>query len=135
DSAAVIAAIDAHAVADLIVTTGGVSGGAFEVVRDALEPVGVHFGHVAMQPGGPQGFGMARLTTASGEREVPVVAFPGNPVSALLSFEMFLRPLLRAAAGLRAERETAMAVLAHTITSPLGKHQIRRGTLRTDGSV
>src|SRR5690606_37123572 len=60
---------------------------------------------------------------------------PGNPVSALLSFEMFLRPLLRAAAGLRAERETAMAVLAHTITSPLGKHQIRRGTLRTDGSV
>ncbi len=135
DSAAVLAAIDAHAVADLIVTTGGVSAGAFEVVRDALEPVGVHFGHVAMQPGGPQGFGMARLTTASGEREVPVVAFPGNPVSALLSFEMFLRPLLRAAAGLRAERETAMAVLAHTITSPLGKHQIRRGTLRTDGSV
>lgn len=135
DSTAVLAAIAAHPSADLIVTTGGVSAGAFEVVRDALEPAGVRFGHVAMQPGGPQGFGMARVATASGHREVPVVAFPGNPVSALLSFEMFLRPLLRTAAGLPARRSSSMAPLAHAIVSPLGKHQIRRGMLRSDGSV
>lgn len=135
DSAAVLAAIDANPTADLVVTTGGVSAGAFEVVRDALEPAGVHFGHVAMQPGGPQGYGVARVATASGHREIPVVAFPGNPVSALLSFETFLRPLLRAAAGLTPDRETALAPLAHAIVSPLGKHQIRRGMLRTDGSV
>lgn len=135
DSAAVFAAIDAHPEVDLIVTTGGVSAGAFEVVRDALEPAGVRFGHVAMQPGGPQGYGVARLATASGHREIPVVAFPGNPVSALLSFEMFLRPLLRSAAGLAPDRGAALAPLAHAITSPIGKHQIRRGMLREDGSV
>ena len=135
DSAAVLAAIDANPTVDLIVTTGGVSAGAFEVVRDALEPAGVRFGHVSMQPGGPQGFGVARLSTASGRRELPVVAFPGNPVSALLSFEMFLRPALRSAAGLAAERKTARAPLAHPITSPIAKHQVRRGMLRADGSV
>lgn len=135
DSAAVLAAIDAHPSADLVVTTGGVSAGAFEVVRDALEPAGVRFGHVAMQPGGPQGFGVARVATASGHREVPVVAFPGNPVSALLSFEMFLRPVLRTAAALTPDRIATMAPLAHAITSPVGKHQIRRGMLRVDGSV
>lgn len=134
DSAAVLATIDAHP-ADLLVTTGGVSAGAFEVVRDALEPAGVRFGHVAMQPGGPQGYGVARVTTASGLREIPVVAFPGNPVSALLSFEMFLRPLLRSAAGLTPDRKATLAPLAHAITSPVGKHQIRRGMLRADGSV
>ncbi|WP_036276910.1 molybdopterin molybdotransferase MoeA [Microbacterium sp. CH12i] len=135
DAAAVRAAIDAHASADIIVTTGGVSAGAFEVVRDALEPAGVHFGHVAMQPGGPQGYGLALLDTASGPREVPVVAFPGNPVSALLSFEMFLRPLLRSVAGLAPGRVVATAPLAHAIVSPIGKHQVRRGMLRDDGSV
>ena len=135
DSAAVLAAIEANPTADLIVTTGGVSAGAFEVVRDALEPAGVSFGHVAMQPGGPQGYGVAQLATASGHREIPVVAFPGNPVSALLSFEMFLRPLLRSAAGLSPDRIATLAPLAHAITSPRGKHQIRRGMLRADGSV
>ena len=105
-------AIDTHPEVDLVVTTGGVSAGAFEVVRDALEPAGVRFGHVAMQPGGPQGLGAARLEGAG--REVPVVAFPGNPVSALLSFEMFLRPVLRTAAALpphrRAEEERSFAL-------------------------
>lgn len=135
DAAAVLAAIGAHPEADLIVTTGGVSAGAFEVVRDALEPAGVRFGHVAMQPGGPQGFGLARLATASALREVPVVAFPGNPVSALLSFEMFLRPVLREAAGLAPRRIAETVPLAHPITSPAGKYQVRRGMLRADGSV
>ena len=106
--------------------------GAFEVVRDALEPRGVSFGHVAMQPGGPQGAGMLRR---EGLAPLPVVAFPGNPVSALLSFEMFLRPLLRRAAGLRERREVRWLPLAHAIDSPQGKHQIRRGMLRDDGSV
>jgi len=131
DAAAVLEAIAQHPQIDLIVTTGGVSAGAFEVVRDALEPAGVHFGKVAMQPGGPQGLGSARV----GARVVPVVAFPGNPVSALLSYEMFLRPVLRAAAGLDPARRSLRAPLAAALTSPLEKHQIRRGTMRDDGSV
>ncbi|WP_336626731.1 MULTISPECIES: molybdopterin molybdotransferase MoeA [unclassified Microbacterium] len=138
DAAAVHRALATHPNVDLVVTTGGVSAGAFEVVRDALEPAGVRFGHVAMQPGGPQGLGAARLEGAGREgagREVPVVAFPGNPVSALLSFEMFLRPVLRTAAGLPPHRRAERAPLAHDITSPEHKHQVRRGVLRPDGTV
>ncbi|PRB07436.1 molybdopterin molybdenumtransferase MoeA [Microbacterium sp. MYb72] len=132
DASALLAVVAAHPEADLLVTTGGVSAGAFEVVRDALEPRGVSFGHVAMQPGGPQGAGLLRR---EGLPDLPVIAFPGNPVSALLSFEMFLRPLLRRAAGLRERREVSWLPLAHAIESPQGKHQIRRGMLRDDGSV
>lgn len=132
DADALLAVITAHPDVDLLVTTGGVSAGAFEVVRDALEPRGVRFGHVAMQPGGPQGAG---LLQRPGRDPLPVVAFPGNPVSALLSFEMFLRPLLRRAAGLRERREVRWLPLALAIESPQGKHQIRRGMLRDDGSV
>lgn len=132
DADTLLSIVAAHPDADLLVTTGGVSAGAFEVVRDALEPRGVTFGHVAMQPGGPQGAGMLQR---EGLSPLPVIAFPGNPVSALLSFEMFLRPLLRRAAGLRERREVRWLPLAHAIESPQGKHQIRRGMLRDDGSV
>lgn len=135
DAAAVLGAIAQHPQIDVIVTTGGVSAGAFEVVRDALEPAGVRFGKVAMQPGGPQGLGNAQVRTSEGERTVPVIAFPGNPVSSLLSFEMFLRPVLRAAAGLDPDRRVQRAPLAEALSSPSGKHQIRRGRLRADGSV
>ncbi|MFE6996741.1 gephyrin-like molybdotransferase Glp [Microbacterium sp. NPDC057659] len=132
DADAVVDAVEQHPDVDLVVTTGGVSAGAFEVVRDALEPLGVEFGPVAMQPGGPQGLGTALLPSG---RRMPVLAFPGNPVSALISFELFLRPLLRGFAGLPARRRTERGVLAHAVTSPSARHQVRRGTVRADGSV
>lgn len=132
DAATVISVLERHPEVDLVVTTGGVSAGAFEVVREALAPLGVSFGPVAMQPGGPQGFGPAMLP---GGRRIPIVAFPGNPVSALVSFELFLRPVLRSFAGLPAARPTQRAVLAHPVTSPPARHQVRRGTLRADGTV
>lgn len=71
---------------DLIVTTGGVSKGAYEVVRQAMAGQHVDFLPVAMQPGGPQGIGRFE--------GVPFLGFPGNPVSCLVSYEMFLRPAL-----------------------------------------
>ncbi|MDR6867733.1 molybdopterin molybdotransferase [Microbacterium resistens] len=135
DADALLAVVLAHPEADLVLTTGGVSAGAFEVVRDALEPVGVAFGPVAMQPGGPQGLGIARLALGDAVRDAPVIAFPGNPVSALLSFEMFLRPVLRGIAGLPPRRPVQIAPLAHALSSPVGKHQVRRGAMRGDGSV
>ncbi|BDZ49579.1 putative molybdopterin biosynthesis protein MoeA [Frondihabitans sucicola] len=96
DPEALLAVVRRHAGVDLIVTTGGVSEGAYEVVRETFGPRGVTFGAVAMQPGGPQGWGSLAVDDAS----VPVVCFPGNPVSALISFEAFLRaPLLRAGVG------------------------------------
>ncbi|OUE28233.1 molybdopterin molybdotransferase MoeA [Clavibacter michiganensis] len=117
---------------DLLVTTGGVSAGAFEVVRDVLEGGGVEFVSVAVQPGGPQGLGTADL----GGARIPVVAFPGNPVSALVSFELFLRPVLRRIAGhAHPDRPSRELPLAEPLDSPAGKHQVRRGRLDADGRV
>lgn len=119
------AALEAHAgQADLIITTGGVSAGAYEVVKDSLERGAdstVEFVKVAMQPGMPQGCGRVA--------GVPIVTLPGNPVSALVSFEVFLRPPLRAAMGLPADRPRITATLAEDLTSPAGKRQFRRGVL------
>ena len=112
---------------DLIVTTGGVSKGAYEVVRQAMEGHDVDFFGVAMQPGGPQGIG-----TFDG---VPVLCFPGNPVSCLVSFEMFLRPALGDLFGSPAPRPVVRARLAGALASPAGKHQVRRGTVLPDGTV
>jgi molybdopterin molybdotransferase len=110
--------------ADLIVTTGGVSAGAYEVVKDALGG-SVDFVKVAMQPGMPQGSG-----TVDG---VPIITLPGNPVSALVSFEVFIRSPLRAAMGLsNPDRPRRTAVLTEDLTSPRGKRQFRRGVLDGD---
>lgn len=120
---------------DLVVTVGGISAGAREVVRDVLAPLGVWFGSVAMQPGGPQGLGL--LPTESGG--IPVVCFPGNPVSCLVSFEMFLRPLIRALATGRPPAELARPAahlpLAEPLESPCGLHQVRRGIVDAEGCV
>ena len=117
---------------DLIVTTGAVSRGTREVVREALEGDGVTFESVAMQPGGPQGSGL--LSTPHGA--VPIVCFPGNPVSAMVSFEMFLRPVLRRFSGRTpADRATLTVPLAHAVEPLPGKHQVRRGVLDADGNA
>lgn len=119
--------------ADLVITVGGVSAGAYEVVRDALAPAGSEFGHVEMQPGGPQGLGLVRVTD---DAHLPIVSLPGNPVSALVSFEVFLRPVLRSLAGrLPAERPRLRARLASALDSPAHLHQIRRGVLDDEGLV
>ncbi|WP_099025509.1 molybdopterin molybdotransferase MoeA [Mycolicibacterium palauense] len=116
--------------ADLIVTTGGVSAGAYEVVKDTLSGGDrsgdeVQFAKVAMQPGMPQGAGRV-----SG---VPIVTLPGNPVSALVSFEVFVRPALRAAMGLaHPRRPQRSATLTEALSSPAGKRQFRRGVLEGD---
>ena len=109
--------------ANLIVTAGGISQGEFEVVREVLEPHGAWVGSVALQPGGPQ-------ATAS-FAGVPVLCFPGNPVSAQLSFELFLAPLLREAAGLPA-RVVESRVLSVDLESVPGKVQLVRA--RADGA-
>ncbi|MCW1959669.1 MAG: molybdopterin molybdotransferase MoeA, partial [Mycobacterium sp.] len=113
--------------ADLVITSGGVSAGAYEVVKDAFGTTGsVEFVKVAMQPGMPQGAG----ALADGRS---IVTLPGNPVSALVSFEVFLRPALRAAMGLpNPDRPRRAAFLAETIPSPAGKRQFRRGVYDPD---
>ncbi len=105
---------------DLVLTSGGVSAGAYEVVKDALADRGVTFTKVAVQPGGPQGAGRYQ--------GVPVITLPGNPVSSLVSFELFVRPALLAALGHeRVDRPRVRATLSQGITSPAGRTQYRRG--------
>ncbi|UXY37228.1 molybdotransferase-like divisome protein Glp [Streptomyces albidocamelliae] len=125
--------------ADLLVTTGGVSVGAYDVVKEALESVGdedvagagVEFRKLAMQPGKPQGFG------SIGPDHTPLLALPGNPVSSYVSFELFVRPAVRALMGLTdLHRPRARAVLKgdRALRSPKGRRQFLRGAY-TDGEV
>ncbi|HEX7535449.1 MAG TPA: gephyrin-like molybdotransferase Glp [Dermatophilaceae bacterium] len=116
--------------ADAVITTGGVSMGAYDTVKEVLSSVGtMRFDKVAMQPGMPQGFGVL------GESRVPVFTLPGNPVSAMVSFEVFVAPALRLLAG-RPQQETApvSAVAAHDWTAPAGKVQYARVVLSRNGS-
>ncbi|MDO5728558.1 MAG: molybdopterin molybdotransferase MoeA [Actinomycetaceae bacterium] len=83
--------IDEHE-PDAIITSGGISHGKFEVIRQLLEGKNSWFGHVAQQPGGPQG-----IATFN---DVPVLCLPGNPISTLVSFRLFVAPLLGGHAAL-----------------------------------
>jgi molybdopterin molybdotransferase len=114
--------------ADILITTGGVSLGAFDVVKQALSDVGtIEFAEVAMQPGKPQGFG--HLGTGS----VPLFCLPGNPVSALVSFEAFVRPAIRKMLGKRQiHRATVQAIALERVDSPANVRQFRRGILHRE---
>ncbi len=115
--------------ADIVVTSGGVSQGDFDVVKEALLPLGtVWFGGVAMQPGKPQGFGLV------GEDETPIFTLPGNPVSSYISFETFVLPAIRKLMGKAPySRPSTRARLTHGISSPEGRRQFVRGEYARDG--
>jgi molybdopterin molybdotransferase len=135
DPEAVLALIEEQAaVADLLITSGGVSmGGEHDVVKAALQgrPLGaVTFRKVAMQPGMPQGTGVV------GERRTPILTLPGNPVSAFVSFWLFARPALEALQGLVPRGPVARrAQLAAPVTSPPGKRSYLRGVISPDGAT
>ena len=123
-----LAALDGVlAEADVIVTSGGVSMGAYDVVKSALANEGVEFVKVSMQPGKPQGFG--HLTGPEGRR-VPLLALPGNPVSSFVSFEVFVRPALRRLMQLSPEkRRLRHATLTSGIRSFAGRRQFGRAVV------
>jgi molybdopterin molybdotransferase len=111
--------------ADLVVTSGGVSMGDYDIVKEALRELGVWFGPVAMQPGKPQGFGLVD--------GVPIITLPGNSVSAYISFEMFVLPAIRTLMGLMpVSRPLVDARLTKSMTSPEGRRQFMRGDVGYD---
>ncbi|HWF80566.1 MAG TPA: gephyrin-like molybdotransferase Glp [Streptosporangiaceae bacterium] len=128
DPAAVLAAIElAAATADLLITSGGVSmGGEHDAVKAALSILGtVAFRKVAMQPGMPQGFGLL-----GSPPRVPIFTLPGNPVSALVSFHVFVAPAVRALQNIQAERfAPRRSRLASPASSPAGRRSYLRGIL------
>ncbi len=133
DTGAVLTAItDALTSADLLVTSGGVSmGGEHDAVKAALSTLGtVTFRRVAMQPGMPQGFGTV------GPAATPIFTLPGNPVSAYVSFCLFVRPALDAMQGIFRERsKRGPATLAEPVRSPAGRRSYLRGILDADAGL
>ena len=118
--AAVAAALDAARDADVVVFAGGVSMGERDLVRPELERRGVAwaFWQVQQRPGKPLAFG-----TWGGR---PVVGLPGNPVSAAVCFEVYVRPLLAAMLGRPAPPATEPAVLAEPVAKAEGLHTFAR---------
>jgi molybdopterin molybdotransferase len=119
--------------ADLIVTSGGVSmGGEHDVVKETLSRLAtVSFRKVAMQPGMPQGFGTI------GEDRTPIFTLPGNPVSAYVSFQLFV---LAALGALQGQLDRRLPMVPATVTGPLrsppGRRSYLRGVLNpADGTV
>lgn len=130
--------------ADLLVTSGGVSVGAYDVVKETLTALSateddgsplaggtVEFRTLAMQPGKPQGFGLI------GPDRIPLLALPGNPVSSYVSFELFVRPALRVLMGLPdVHRPTLRARITDGIaSSPEGRRQFLRGLHDADAGT
>jgi molybdopterin molybdotransferase len=127
DPSGVLPALEEQLIrADLLITTGGVSmGGEHDVVKAALRELGtVTFRKVAMQPGMPQGFGVI------GEDRVPIFTLPGNPVSAYVSFQLFVRPAIAALQGSSdLDLPRVQATLSEAVRSPSGRRSYLRGVL------
>lgn len=121
DSSAVEAALrDAVQAGDLVLTSGGVSVGAHDHIRDALGRIGqLDFWRIAMQPGKPLAVGRIG--------ETAVIGLPGNPVSALVVAELLVRPIIRAVLGLRGDGRRHVTA---TLSEDLGKDPERAAYLR-----
>lgn len=118
--------------ADLILSSGGVSVGDFDLVKDVMRQEGnrMHFWQVAMKPGQPLAFGALQ--------KVPVIGLPGNPVSSMVSFEQFARPaILKMMGSENLFRRTIKARLTEEITKKPGKRHFIRGIIErtSDGYI
>ena len=127
------AKLDAAAGSDLVITSAGVSKGDYDIVKDVLEQRGaMNFWSVRMRPAKPLAFGHLR---GGDGRDVPLLGLPGNPVSAMVAFEMFARPAIRAMLGRRAlERPAVDGVLTGAIRNYDGRRVYARVEVeRRDG--
>jgi molybdopterin molybdotransferase len=109
---------------DLMVTTGGVSMGDFDVVKAVLEQLGaMDFWKVAMRPGAPQTYGTIGDT--------PFFGLPGNPTSTMVGFELFVRPAIRKMRGFtQLDRPSVWATLTEDVRKKSDRRYFMRGTLR-----
>lgn len=135
DVAAVGEALErGRAWADVIVASGGVSVGAYDVVKDAFASMGrLELWRIAVQPGKPLAFG--RFADGPPSRGALFFGLPGNPVSSLVTFELLVRPVLRRLLG-HADilgRETLRARLAQAVRKAPGRRAFLRVRLETDG--
>ncbi|MFQ6058503.1 MAG: gephyrin-like molybdotransferase Glp [Anaerolineae bacterium] len=112
---------------DLFLTSAGVSVGDYDVVKDVLAMEGeMHFWQVRMKPGKPLAFGQIQ--------GVPLIGLPGNPVSAMVSFEQFARPaILKMLGRANLVKPTVRAILEEDVTSSGRRHFVRAWVTKRDG--
>lgn len=123
------------ATSDVVVVSGGVSVGAHDVVKSAFEELGrLELWRVAIQPGKPLAFGRAASPNGGW---CYLFGLPGNPVSSFVTFELFVRPLIRRLAGKHDSvgRLTVLAELAQPVRTPLDRRAFLRVRLETDASA
>lgn len=118
--------------ADAIIVSGGVSVGPYDVVKTAFESIGrIDLWRVAVQPGKPFAFGTAERP--GGGRPVLLFGLPGNPVSSVVTFELFVRPALRRLAGhRRLLRPLDRAVLGDHVEKSHGRRAFIRVVAERD---
>ena len=110
---------------DLVVTSGGVSVGDHDHVKPVVDAMGqMDFWSIALRPGRPLAFGELRTKRGA----VPIFGLPGNPVSALLTFELFVRPaLLKMSGRTKLHRPRVQARLLDKVEKPVGLRMFARG--------
>jgi molybdopterin molybdotransferase len=126
DRASLLAKLSGGLSADILVTSAGVSAGDRDIVRDVLAELGVVevFWKVLIKPGGPVAFGVKEGTA--------VFSLPGNPVSSLITFEVFVRPAIRKMAGDASPVKPAVkAVLGEPVRKKAGKTHFHRVAVET----
>ncbi|MCH7605821.1 MAG: molybdopterin molybdotransferase MoeA [Chloroflexi bacterium] len=112
---------------DLIITSAGVSKGDYDIVKDVLTERGdMNFWSVRMRPAKPLAFGHLR---DGSDRSIPLLGLPGNPVSAMVAFEMFARPAIHTMLG---KRKLARPVVDGILTNPIYNHDGRRVYARVE---
>ena len=118
---------------DLLIVSGGVSVGPYDVVRSAFDSIGrVDLWRVAVQPGKPFAFGRSEPRPGDG-RQVLLFGLPGNPVSALVTFELFVKPALHRIAGVTMPAlDTDRAVTEDELSKAPGRRGYLRGTVARD---
>jgi molybdopterin molybdotransferase len=128
------AGIESGLDADMLITSGGVSMGDYDVVKDALAQMGrINFWTVRMKPGKPLAFGVIDKTSRGPHHRVPHLGLPGNPVSSMTTFEMFARPAIFKMMGKRIfERPTVTATIDQDVHNTDGRRVYTRVYLERD---
>ena len=134
---ALVAGLRRGLAADMLITTGGVSMGDYDVVKDVLAKEGkVAFWKVRMKPGKPLAFGTVKGVNQDGTaRDIPHLGLPGNPVSAMVTFELFARPaILKMTGKKRLAKPAVKAVIENSVINTDGRRVFTRAIVeKRDG--
>ena len=114
--------------ADMLITSGGVSKGDYDIVKDVLAEHGeIGFWTVCMKPGKPLAFGVIKKVAGREKRKVPHLGLPGNPVSSMITFEQFARPAILKMMGKKIlAKPTVRAIIEDDITNADGRRLFAR---------